>query len=568
MIETVDAEPLQFNLNTNKHRQLSYTPSLSSMHSYVSSSSATSDEGISLEDLQYYLEHLKTRPSDKLPPVAGGLLPLEVMNIPFYDPLQVKFNPNEHQKQTQLIEAKRGPRYMLTYLMRKLGYRPASMSGRDNNLRPMLTGQSQFSTDTLTTVASNSTATYSMMDEGLPHIGPVQSLSQRQPRDTVMSRLRTKVSMMVKKPSTSSRSPAASAHEATGNTSDSDTSFIGSAPKISVHISPTPTITPTPSNCKPTIPAPSIHQVITPTPSTTLQPAFTARGAPSPNHQFSVQSPPKKKNKRAPSILSFVTSRQQNQNPIRRIRRKQKYLSNVGTINIKGYRKKDFDLIIDPKFPYSFIDIDTIIRENATEGSNNLLSGSFRVVATPVYNPESEHNRVCVEVQLVPMSMAMEQVPMSVAIELQNGFTPQTPTQEMNRGSRKPHSSPTTGRRNSSQSSRSRNNKNGSADAKNRQSPKRYPTFGNPGTYTFLQSWTPPSQNQVPGESMESRALRLENEAFASKWFDESKEIITLMNLTPFKCILGKDWLDKVFEFAYAREHHEGAMGINETILE
>lgn len=539
MIETVDAEPIVFDFSASASalRPEADTFSIYSRISNVSTHSINSEDDPDLDDLKYYLDQLPDRPSEYLPPVSGGLPPLEAMNIPFYDPLQVKFNPTITQQDTLRIEAKRGPRYMLTYLVRKLRYRPPNLA-RHNHLRPyssartMTTVASDGSDASIGTIKSTVTSGTVSAPNRMPASPPLPPLPANEkpasPRFKFVSRLMHKKSAS-KIPPSPLASPTVSDHEILVHASDSDASMNGTHFVKPVSLSDPES----PKSQSPTVSKNSG----TPGAKSYVPPAPTIK-------------------KKTPSILNVVMSRRSKPSPIRQIKKSHKYLANMGTIRLQGCERTPFEIIIDPRFPKSYIDIDALIRETTQGGKNklNLLSAQFQIIATPVYNAESTHNRVCVDLEVRPLSMG------AIDPRLRQQSITKDAIQNINRIQQNPAPPPP---RNVSAFTNQNRRKDQSA-----RKALTYNTMPNFSLYSTipastqkyaakLQNSTAPSSQPAHRveeeyqETEEDRIQRLRNEEFESQWAEDSKDIITLMNLQPYNCILGRDWLAKLYEASY-----------------
>lgn len=359
-------------------------------NSMLSMTSAVSNfDELGLDDLQQYILQLESRPFAIMPPVvAGGLPSLDSMNIPFYDANQYKYNPTTDQKKTNKVQAKRGPRYMLTFLHKNMGYRWLT---RDNELSAVSTLAS--------TIGPHGQSTGSLalpLQIQLPPTptSPVTPQSSQSNRKSVLSKLKQKVSIRQLAPST----PEASEHE--------DSSSLSSG-RSNTSLSATQN-TAVPSSAS-SIPHHQFNLDFLEEPSS--RPASRAFSTEAKRKRSLMgmvsnkltlnptASPP---SRRASSIFS--------QNPAtssKFAKKSHKYLANMGTIQLPGSsEKRDFELIIDPKFPHSYISMDAIRRETASIDNNSnsrVLNEAFQVVATPVYNPESEYNRVTIEITLIPI---------------------------------------------------------------------------------------------------------------------------------------------------------------------
>lgn len=78
------------------------------------------------------------------------------------------------------------------------------------------------------------------------------------------------------------------------------------------------------------------------------------------------------------------------------------YLENIGTLQLhKSGPRIPFTVLVDPRFPQSYIDMEAIVRESSNVRDFDLLARAFKVVATPRYTPESPNNRVVIDVELI-----------------------------------------------------------------------------------------------------------------------------------------------------------------------
>jgi hypothetical protein len=78
------------------------------------------------------------------------------------------------------------------------------------------------------------------------------------------------------------------------------------------------------------------------------------------------------------------------------------YLQNIGTLRLhKTGPRIPFTVLVDPRFPHSYIDMEAIVRESSNVRDFDLLARAFKVVATPRYSPEDPHNRVVIDVELI-----------------------------------------------------------------------------------------------------------------------------------------------------------------------
>lgn len=362
------------------------------------------------EDLRIYTSHLSSRPYAIIPPVGKtGLPSLDEMNIPHYDPSQLKFSPNADQRRDMRVQARRGPRYMLTFLNKKLGFE-ASQDGQPAIRRdslslsitssvvssrpPPANGSSHGSHGargaSLTIPAAHVNEMYARQSQSAQHLQlpltPTSPQQQSAARASIIfSKLKKKVSLGTASPTaatTAARkppSPMPSEEEADLSSMSSRTSSLN----LNAHPSNTTHITVPASASQPQSP-------------TTIVSAFT-------------RSKPKK----APSILSFISSTRSTSNGIphtislhdavpQGIKKSHKYMANMGKMRFEGSdTATDFELIIDPKFPRSVIDVRAILRE--AKDHTALLANQFQVIATPVYNPESQYNRVSVEITIIPI---------------------------------------------------------------------------------------------------------------------------------------------------------------------
>lgn len=248
-----------------------------------------------------------------------------------------------------------------------------------------------------------------------------------------------------------------------------------------------------------------------------------------------------------------------------------KYLVNMGTIRVRGYKKQTgFKVVVDPNFPYSYIDIDTIIMQTSAAKAMDgaFFSSSFKVVATPEYDPESVHNRVTIDIEIIPWGeefdemQSLKSLPntlVPVVIGVQNGTTgPSNDNTSHASTLNSPLPSPTAEPQPSpKQKKRSFLNF------------KRPPSYYQPPADFSLFSPIPqniqvdnkPSKNQKgesPNQLLTERNGDSSGDAaaeakvpdlFKKKWTESSDEVITLMELSPdYPCILGKDWLNRLNE--------------------
>lgn len=401
------------------------------------------------EELKHYLEQLKARNSIIIPPVvARGLPALETMNIPNLDREKMKTTPNPAQLTVLTAESLRGPKYLLSFVATKLGYSPPS----SNSQREPEESLHSSSTSTLSSSRvsiENGTQTVTP-DAQVPDV-PVKPASASSSK-SVFSRLRTKVTMIRSSnntalPSPSSavsipelQSPPSLSHNArsvshnTGSVSSASTfSSVKSTGSIPLLAKADPTRHASAASPRaPAIPVSDPYR---------LQPVST---------RMSAKFLPKRSSRKSAAEAA-----------VPRIKSSHKYLHNVGTLQIDGSPAQPFDVIVDPRFPFSFIDMDAIMAETSRAGNREFMARVFSVLATAVYNPESKHNRVVIQVEIVPL------VP----------------------DNNQKHS-------------------------------------------------TNPSAGLCP-----IRAPFGPNSESALDWYNESKRIVSLMDIQPYKCILGRDWL-------------------------
>ena len=148
------------------------------------------------------------------------------------------------------------------------------------------------------------------------------------------------------------------------------------------------------------------------------------------------------------------------------------------------------------------------MRETAKDrGSLEILATSFQVLATPVYSPESRHNRVVIDIELMPISEAKRHQGMFLR-QRKNVIDEPVATGDdlIPDFSRIDFNSDVVYGRAS------------------------VPTSGGSGE----NSPTDSDSASVPFASDEEISL---------KWFLASHDIINLMNIQPYNCILGRDWL-------------------------
>lgn len=388
-------------------RALSPTPAspLSNRNSVFSIASAvSSDDGTSpvvglltQDDLRTYLNHLPQRTPTKIPPVvAGGLPSLEAMKIPHYDPVRLKFNPNADQKRTIRVQARRGPRYMLSFLSKKMGYKLPPRGGGGGAAEDPEAWSAVITTDSrLESVWSVVGASTSSLESPPPYgrkLPLAPTPPQQQVREGVVSKLKKKVSFGGSISMSGLRKLPTPEHseEELSSMSSGASSFI--AP-VNANAPITPILETGPPGD--TAAPPQIVSAFTKTKNT--------------------------KRRKTPSILGFVSASHASTTPAGAhtinlpcnggrsgtgIRRSHKYLANMGVLQFPGsITKHDFEVIVDPKFPRSIIDISALVREAGHERGKDysaLLSNPFHVIATPVYDPECEFNRVSIQFMLVP----------------------------------------------------------------------------------------------------------------------------------------------------------------------
>lgn len=516
MIETIDAEPLVFDFTKNSSSSCDDTASIYSTTSNFTTYT-TQDDYLDPEDLRYYLGLLDERPYEFMPPVAGGLPPLEAMNIPYYDPLQYKLNPSQTQQAVQVTEAKRGPRYMLTYLHKKMKFNPRR-EGHESDLalKPVFSGGSAIS---MATATSGNTITTTMPIS--PPLPPIPSAYEKDmSKSGVFSKFKKRSKNKV--PPSPMASPPVSDHEPLDH-SDSDDLLTANAAVVS-YCPSNNSISPTSSHGKKTL----------------LPSSVSSKSAP-------LSTVPSRR-KKTPSIFSMSLGKSSKRSPIKQIKKTHKYLANMGTIRLRGCEKRPFEIVVDPRFPHSYIDMDAVIRETTSAADKhkvNLLSASFQIVATPVYNAESEHNRVCIDIELVPKGVGYDTGSRPQSVTADNFMNVrQTPAAATSKSIfTKPTLSKAVLRKRAFNAT-----PNFSLHSTIPQSTQNYAKTRVQTDVKTPDADAPATQRE---ETTEERAQRIQNEAFASQWYEDSKDIIALMTLSPYNCVLGQDWLNKLYQSAY-----------------
>lgn len=591
MIETVDAEPLVFDFSKS-----GAASSHASAHGAPSSYAAAGDDAQSLystssnfttysyaahdddllhhhqldpDDLKRYIALLGERPYEFLPPVQeGGLPPLEAMNIPHYDPVQYNYNPNKTQRATKMAEARRGPKYMLTYLHRKMRYSPprtARARGSGGELRPAFSNASAISMGTAATTlgtlgASTHTVTLSTPltpPPPLPKVPPGYASSVSGASQAPKTSSTPSIFSKLKQRMVASRAPPSPVASPQG--SDHEAAAVDTVDAAAV--------SPTSSHNIDKKPGSSKNQV---KPVSSL-----------PTHHAYVPPHHDPHKKRTPSLFSVASSLRHHHlapsrtaggtpaSPIQRIKKTHKYLANMGTIRLRGGDKRPFEIIVDPRFPHSYLDMDALIRESASATEDhqrkfNLLAASFEIVATPVYNAESEYNRVCIDIELVPRNLPADDLAGFERYLYGDEEATGNQEEEENTGdaNEKADQVGDLPRRRLKTRSFFSNSESSSASALGK---KR--TFNNAAAAGFsLYAPNPlPTQQPKPStkpciplatkpeETAADKAQRIQNEAFVNQWHEDSKSIITLMPLSPYNCVLGRDWLAALYNSAYKK---------------
>ncbi|KAF5098239.1 hypothetical protein D0Z00_002119 [Geotrichum galactomycetum] len=321
-IETIDAAPLTFNLDHdrrssfsdsdsdlgygmstghhNHHQHNTYDDS--DYHSKHSDSSRSHE--ISREELDLYIAFFQDRISHRIPPVGKrGLPPVNGGTVMLES------------------EAYRANRYLLSFVERKLGFKPRSESS---------------SSSTLSSATSNSSSSGS---------GGVHAINTNVSATTVAHTLHTRVSS-----NPLSKFYKKVFSQATGHAPGSGSSHGDSHHNIS----------PSSSNR-----------------SNKLLISLSSSSSSTSSH-----------NQGLPRQLVFKKSHP--------------YLQNIGTLRLhKTGPRIPFTVLVDPRFPHSYIDMEAIVRESSNVRDFDLLARAFKIVATPRYSPEDPHNRVVIDVELI-----------------------------------------------------------------------------------------------------------------------------------------------------------------------
>lgn len=467
------------------------SPSTPTSSTTTTSTTDSIDEcQITLQDFHLYLTQLNSRPFKTIPPVGvSGLLPLEKLDIPGFDPTQYRLNPTVKQKESLKVNAQRGPKYLLTYLVRRLGYKPPSSNTilEDGNylMEPV------WSTISTTDCGS-------LWSQPLPAQQPLG----------ILDRLRISLGR----------------------------------------------------------------------PGTTV-----VRGPPSPTGSLS--SVPSLVS-RAPSVFSTNSRRLRRQNSIqnklprptslhlRQIKPTHKYLANMGTIRIRGADKKSskptqFELIIDPRFPSSYLDVSAALPNSTTP------STQYKVVATPVYTPESEYNRVRIDIELIPIDAIVED---DGEIYYEDNDTTNIDHTHRIERRRSIQNSIVSSRANYFNSSITYKELTAGTTLINARPQHTFPappsSLTRYGSTEFrLFSGGPlqqppslplpqlPTKKQQDKVDAERRAQQLEDDLFKNKWTTASIDIVKPTATTsrtggvptplPYACVLGRDWVTKLYAVAY-----------------
>lgn len=250
-----------------------------------------------------------------------------------------------------------------------------------------------------------------------------------------------------------------------------------------------------------------------------------------------------------------------------------KYLLNMGTIRVRGYKKqKDFKIIVDPNFPFSYIDIDTIIGQTAAVKaiSGAYFSSSFKVVATPEFDPESQHNRVSIDVEIIPWgqdfddSQSLKSLPNTVKTSTTESTACNSSTLQS------PPLSPTSPTMVSSPKKKKMSFFNFKRPPNYYQPPSGFSLFApipqNLQVNGNKKQMASSDKNNLAQDSFETvtndRASSCDKPAspaespdrFKKRWAEASDEIITLMELNlDYPCILGKDWINRLNDVVHTQ---------------
>lgn len=518
-VETVDAAPLTFVLDTNppdtpQHVPTSvYAESIMSHPSLVESRLDEDNDVIHAHGylppdvLKHYLHILKERTQLTIPPVGKkGLPPLESLNIPQLDD-RYKANPTAAQQQVLRAEALRGHRYLLSYLKSKLNYE----SPKIPILHPLSTQYSNASTISSSAVA----------EPDIPKSTVIKTNGK-----SVFSRLKKKVSLIVtptamKPPSPvfskndlkSAQSPVPlhsrdSLHDSTAESTQHSVSLspsstfslthsIGSQPLINNYIHNTQ---PNKGLHTPPINDHSVHSLRSFDTRTSLSAATSFK-----------------------KLRNKTSFQEQEIYPIRQIKRSDAYIHNMGTLKILGRSgiaagKRPFEVIIDPSFPVSCIDMDAILRETShTKSGRDFLAASFQVVATPAYVPESPDNRVVIEIELIPLNASQRCLGIARRQSIEEDLIPDF----------------------------SRIDFNSNVNFAEQQLCGYRQEFLGGNTFDRCNS-----KNASTASIRSVESVYYPVEGLALEWYLGSREIINLMDIRPYTCILGSDWLTQLSVFA------------------
>lgn len=458
-------------------------------------------------DLKQYLDLLGDRTSLTIPPVQkNGLPPLEIMNIPNYDGEQLKSSPTEQQQKVLRLDALRGPKYLISYAENRLNFRlPKKHDGVLHHKSASRRRARSFASSSASTVnstdtsiespparnSSNSNSNHSnnKHNNSNEHVPPLPPLPTKMHSSNVFHRLRNKVSSMRSTSATEvPPSPVVSDHEHEPLRHPMSPppqmpivhhrgSFSG-PPSNYGSLSPTSTFSS----------AGSVGTGQAPLIQSSRQGRHSMSRSSSSQQQMNVPPVPSSerlapttthnstKSKARISRLKKVGKSKKDDSDhdplsiVPKIKKSHKYLANVGTLRIRGSRKVRFDVVVDPRFPFSFIDMDAVMTETARAGHRDLLGMAFHVLATPVYRPESRDNRVVIDIELIPISDSKEDI-------------------------------------------------------------------------------------------VATRWARQPDDGFSQGWYNNSKRVIGLMDIRPYKCILGRDWLAQLDTEATR------AMAANEAFL-
>lgn len=456
---------------------------------------AFSPMNISPEELATYFATLADRKPLTIPPVQkNGLPSLESMNIPHYNAEQVKTAPTEQQQKVLRSETLRGPKYLISFAVNKLNYQTQKLTPAEKQQARSIASSTA---STISSAQVSLHTTTGKQQQKLADERAVPSPSKPAQSKSVFFRLGKKMNALRNNSSSGTASPTTppspavseepilspppSIHQrgngnGNGNgiaSPSGPSSHYGSLSPISTFSSATSAHTGTGSGNTPLLQSPvkrnprSIAGSVTSGPAL-HRPSFDQL-APTATTATTKQKKRDLLKKREASAASA------------KIKKSHKYLTNVGTLQIQDcdadnnadatLPTTDFPVIIDPRFEYSFIDIDAVMAEASRAGRRDLLAAPFHVIATPVFRPESRHNRVVVDVKLVPIRAA-------------NMFS---------------------------------------------------------ATGIYPVAFDPPPQEEQAAAAPTKVKI---DDGFSEDWFESSKRVVSLMDIKPHKCILGRDWLE------------------------